>query len=94
MFTTGVKRSISILAFLTVSVFLSSCGSTDPQEKIANITERLCKTMKIIGYNFDDSAIQSLDESVGDQLMRDIDELRKLAPSVLNRPLEELCSQE
>jgi hypothetical protein len=26
--------------------------------------------------------------------MRDIDELRKLAPSVLDRPLEELCSQE
>ena len=50
--------------------------------------------MKIIGYNFEDSAIQSLDKSVGDQLMRDIDELRKLAPSVLDRPLEELCSQE
>ena len=50
--------------------------------------------MKIIGYNFEDSAIQSLAKSVGDQLMRDIDELRKLAPSVLDRPLEELCSQE
>jgi hypothetical protein len=74
--------------------FLTSCGSENPQEKIANITERLCKTMKIIGYNFEDSAIQSLAKSVGDQLMRDIDELRKLAPSVLDRPLEELCSQE
>jgi hypothetical protein len=87
-------RSTKIISILCLLIVLTSCGSENPQEKIANITERLCKTMKIIGYNFDDSAIQSLDKSVGDQLMRDIDELRKLAPSVLDRPLEELCSQE
>lgn len=85
-------RPTKVISILWLLIVLTSCGSENPQEKIANITERLCKTMKIIGYNFEDSAIQSLDKSVGDQLMRDIDELRELAPSVLDRPLEELCS--
>jgi hypothetical protein len=82
--------SIALLAFVLV---LSGCSGSneDPQAKIAELTDRLCKTMSIVGYNFTDSAIQSLDESVQNQLMEDIDELKILAPSILDRPLTELC---
>ena len=68
-----------------------SASNADPQAKIVELTDRLCKTMSIVGYNFSDSAVQSLDESVQEQLMADIDELRDLAPSVLERPIAELC---
>ena len=82
--------SITSLAFALV---LSGCSGSneDPQSKIAGLTDRLCKTMSIVGYNFTDSAILSLDESVQKQLMKDIEELKVLAPSVLDRPLTELC---
>jgi hypothetical protein len=78
---------------LTAVLALSACSGSnnDPQAKIAELTDRLCKTMSIVGYDFSDSAIQSLDESVQSQLLADIDELRVLAPSVLDRPLTELC---
>ena len=80
---------------LSLSVVLAITGcsgsNNDPQKQIAELTDRLCKTMSIVGYDFSDSAIQSLDESVQSQLLADIDELRVLAPSVLDRPLAELC---
>ena len=80
------------IASLARVLALSGCSSSqDPQSKIAELTDRLCKTMSIVGYDFTDSAIQSLDESVQNQLMEDIDELKILAPSVLDRPLTELC---
>jgi hypothetical protein len=80
-------------ALIALVLVLSGCSSSDndPQAKIANLTDRLCKTMSIVGYNFTDSAIQSLDKSVQEQLLADIDELSALAPSVLERPLTELC---
>lgn len=85
-------KSLSVILF-TFVLALSGCSGAndDPQAKIAELTDRLCKTMSIVGYNFTDSAIQSLDESVQNQLMEDIAELEVLAPSVLNRPLTELC---
>jgi hypothetical protein len=76
-----------------MALVLTGCSGSneDPQTKIAQLTDRLCKTMSIIGYNFSESAIQSLDESVQNQLLSDIEELKELAPSVLDRPLTELC---
>jgi len=78
---------------LVMALVLTGCSGSneDPQSKIAQLTDRLCKTMSIIGYNFSESAIQSLDESVQKQLLSDIEELKVLAPSVLDRPLTELC---
>jgi hypothetical protein len=78
---------------LIMALVLTGCSGSneDPQTKIAQLTDRLCKTMSIIGYNFSESAIQSLDESVQNQLLSDIEELKELAPSVLDRPLTELC---
>jgi len=52
---------------------------------------QVCKTMSIIGYDPSESAIQTLDESLQRQLLADIDELKVLAPSVLDRRLAELC---
>lgn len=85
-----LRRTALTLA-ATFAITGCSASNTDPQAKIAELTDRLCKTMSIVGYNFSDSAIQSLDESVQKQLMEDIDDLRKLAPSVLERPIAELC---
>jgi hypothetical protein len=47
--------------------------------------------MSIIGYDYSESAIQTLDETLLRQLLADIDELNVLAPSVLDRRLTELC---
>lgn len=86
-----LARAASISLFL----LLPACSSSDsnPQAEIAKLSDRLCKTMSIIGYDFSESAIQSLDESVKAQLLEDIDALRALAPSVLDRPLNELCGK-
>jgi hypothetical protein len=85
---------IRAITSISLAVTLTGCSgsSDDPQSKIAELTDRLCKTMSIIGYDFSDSAIQSLDESVQNQLVSDIEELKSLAPSVLDRPLSELCN--
>ena len=87
-----MKKAISIAVSLSVLMLCAACGNQDPQAKLADLTDRVCKTMKLIGYNFEESAIQSLDQSMQDQLMSDISEIKKLAPSLLNRPLEELCA--
>lgn len=85
-----MKFKSSVL--LVLVLVLSGCGSSqDPQSKIAELTDRLCKTMSIIGYNYSESAIQTLDKSVQEQLLADIEELNVLAPSVLDRQLTELC---
>jgi hypothetical protein len=47
--------------------------------------------MSIIGYDYAESAIQSLDKSLQEQLLADIEELQVLAPSVLDRQLTEVC---
>lgn len=84
-------KSLSI-ASLSLVLALSGCSSSqDPQSKIAELTDRLCKTMSIIGYDYADSAIQSLDKSLQEQLLADIEELQVLAPSVLERQLTDVC---
>ena len=80
-----------ILLVICLGVGLVACSNSNPQGEIGSLTDRLCKTMKLIGYQFDDSAIQSLDQSVQDQLLEDISRLKELAPSLLDRPLRELC---
>ena len=85
-------KSLPIASILLTFALTGCSGSNeDPQSKIAEITDRLCKTMSIIGYDPSESAIQTLDESLQRQLLADIDELKVLAPSVLDRRLAELC---
>lgn len=85
-------KSLHFASIIVVLTLTGCAGSNeDPQSKIAEITDRLCKTMSIIGYDPSESAIHSLDESLQRQLLDDIDELRVLAPSVLDRRLAELC---
>jgi hypothetical protein len=85
-------KSLPIASILLTLALTGCSGSNeDPQSKIAEITDRLCKTMSIIGYDPSESAIQTLDESLQRQLLADIDELKVLAPSVLDRRLAELC---
>jgi hypothetical protein len=48
--------------------------------------------MEPIGYDFTESSIQALDESVQRQLLDDIAEIEKISPSRLEVPLETLCS--
>jgi hypothetical protein len=85
-------KSLPISSILLTLALTGCSGSNeDPQSKIAEITDRLCKTMSIIGYDPSESAIQTLDESLQRQLLADIDELKVLAPSVLDRRLAELC---
>lgn len=86
-----MRRLLFVLFALTLLISGCSDASNDPQTQIATLTDRLCKTMSIIGYNFSESAIQSLDKSVKEQLLADIEDLKVLAPSVLDRPLTELC---
>lgn len=85
-------KSLSIASIVLVLALTGCAGSNkDPQSKIAEITDRLCKTMSIIGYDYSESAIQTLDETLLRQLLADIDELNVLAPSVLDRRFTELC---
>jgi len=85
-------KSLPIASILLTLALTGCSGSNeDPQSKIAEITDRLCKTMSMIGYDPSESAIQTLDESLQRQLLADIDELKVLAPSVLDRRLAELC---
>ena len=81
------------IASLALVLALTGCSgsSEDPQSKIADITDRLCKTMSIIGYDYSTSAIQTLDKSLMRQLLADIKELEILAPSVLKRTWTEVC---
>ena len=81
------------IASLALVLALTGCSgsSEDPQSRIADITDRLCKTMSIIGWDYSESAIQTLDKSLMRQLLADIEELRVLAPSVLTRTSTEVC---
>lgn len=69
------------IASLALVLALSGCSSSqDP--RIAELTNRLCKTMSTIGYSFSEEALLSLDKTVYKQLMADIEELKVLDPSV------------
>jgi hypothetical protein len=78
--------------FLALALLTSSCSSADPQARLAELTDRVCKTMKTVGYDFTDATIQALDESVQRQLLSDIAEIEEISPTLMNLPLESLCS--
>jgi len=78
--------------FLALVLLTSSCSSADPQARLAELTDRVCKTMKTVGYDFTDATIQALDESVQRQLLSDIAEIEEISPTLMNLPLESLCS--
>ena len=78
--------------FLTLALLSSSCSSTDPQARLAELTDRVCKVMEPIGYDFTDATIQALDESVQRQLLADIAEIEEISPTLMNLPLETLCN--
>jgi hypothetical protein len=48
--------------------------------------------METIGYDYTQSAIESLGEDVQRQVLADIAEIEKISPSRLEVPLETLCS--
>ena len=78
--------------FLALALLTSSCSSTDPQARLAELTDSVCKVMEPIGYDFTDATIQALDESVQRQLLADIAEIEEISPTLMNLPLETLCN--
>ena len=78
--------------FLALALLTSSCSSTDPQARLAELTDRVCKIMEPIGFDFTDATIQALDESVQRQLLADIAEIEEISPTLMNLPLEALCN--
>ena len=78
--------------FLALALLTSSCSSTDPQARLAELTDRVCKVMEPIGFDFTDATIQALDESVQRQLLADIAEIEEISPTLMNLPLETLCN--
>ena len=78
--------------FLALALLTSSCSSTDPQARLAELTDRVCKVMEPIGFDFTDATIQALDESVQRQLLADIAEIEEISPTLMNLPLEALCN--
>jgi len=78
--------------FIALALLTSSCSSTDPQARLAELTDRVCQVMEPIGYDFTDTTIQALDESVQRQLLADIAEIEEISPTLMNLPLESLCS--
>ncbi|MCF8552680.1 MAG: hypothetical protein K9G01_03770 [Candidatus Planktophila sp.] len=78
--------------FLALALLTASCSSTDPQARLAELTDRVCKVMEPIGYDFTDATIQALDESVQRQLLADIAEIEEISPTLMNLPLETLCN--
>ena len=78
--------------FLALALLTASCSSTDPQARLAELTDRVCKIMEPIGFDFTDATIQALDESVQRQLLADIAEIEEISPTLLNLPLETLCN--
>ena len=78
--------------FLALALLTASCSSTDPQARLAELTDRVCKVMEPIGFDFTDATIQALDESVQRQLLADIAEIEEISPTLMNLPLETLCN--
>ena len=78
--------------FLALALLTSSCSARDTQASLPELIDRVCKVMKPIGYDFTESTIQALSESVQRQLLDDIAAIEKIAPSRLEVPLATLCS--
>ncbi len=73
-------------------ILIASCGTPDNKASLPELIDRVCEIMEPIGYDFTESSIQALDESVQRQLLDDIAEIEKISPSRLEVPLETLCS--
>lgn len=78
--------------FLTLALITTSCGASNSEPSLQELIDRVCQVMEPIGYDFTDETIQALDESVQRQLLDDIAEIEKIAPSRLEIPLATLCS--
>ena len=78
--------------FLALALLTSSCSSSKPEASLTELIDRVCTVMEPIGYDFTDSTIQALDESVQQQLLDDIAKIKELSPSSLDIPLATLCS--
>jgi len=78
--------------FLSLALLTSSCSARDTQASLPELIDRVCTVMEPIGYDFTDSTIQALDESVQQQLLDDIAKIKELSPSSLDIPLATLCS--
>jgi hypothetical protein len=78
--------------YLAFVLLIASCGTPDNKASLPELIDRVCEIMEPIGYDFTESSIQALDESVQRQLLDDIAEIEKISPSRLEVPLETLCS--
>ena len=88
-FRMGIKAGS---VFLALAVLTTSCSTSKPEASLTELIDRVCTVMEPIGYDFTDSTIQALDESVQQQLLADIDKIKELSPSSLDIPLATLCS--
>ncbi|MCX6443347.1 MAG: hypothetical protein NTW43_04165 [Actinobacteria bacterium] len=88
-FRMGIKAGSVCLAF---ALLTTSCSSSKPEASLTELIDRVCTVMEPIGYDFTDSTIQALDESVQQQLLDDISKIKELSPSSLEIPLRTLCS--
>jgi hypothetical protein len=77
---------------LVLALLTTSCSSSKPEASLTELIDRVCTVMEPIGYDFTDSTIQALDESVQQQLLDDISKIKELSPSTLEIPLRTLCS--
>ena len=75
-------KSLPIVS-LALVLALSGCSSSqDP--KITELKDRVCKTVSTIGYSFSKEALLSLDKTVREQLLADIEELKVLDPNIMD----------
>lgn len=88
-----IQRNIKVgSAFLVLAIMTTSCSSAEPKATLTELIDRVCAVMEPIGYDFTESTIQALDESIQQQLLADIAEIEKLSPARLEVPLATLCS--
>ena len=100
------KASVKVgSVLLPLALLTSSCSASDPAaslppeqnrwnqgEWLVKLIDRVCEVVRPFGPDFTDETIQALDESVRSQLLADIAEIEKIAPSRLEEPLATLCS--
>jgi hypothetical protein len=88
-----IRRSVKAgSVFLALALITTSCSSSDPQARIDELVNGVCKIMRPIGFDFTDATIQALDESVQRELLANISEIKTLEPTLLDMPLATLCS--
>ncbi len=77
---------------LAFALLTTSCSSSKPEASLTELIDRVCTVMEPIGYDYTQSAIDSLGEDVQRQVLADIKEIEKLSPSTLEIPLRTLCN--